>query len=611
MEQKITVFTEENHKNSGIIADSVVFWTFSVPDQKLLFVSSNIEKWTGYKSEDFYLNPKLWLNLIQNYETTTPSRKISGDQIVFESLYSINSKNYGEVKVQEILIPILNENEELIQIQAYLKMRKSQENLIEIKDEIFIPYFEAEYSNSQLKILKASRQFFDLTELRLQNSNQSSEAFQKFLKLLLDKVFDLKINNYSRFEYELNNDDGARIYLFDLNLIEKDNEKIKFTGAGIDITELKLNELRLQKLNNDKNKLLTIVSHDLKAPFNTILNFINLINDGVEIDEEQKKEYLKYIYDSAKQQIELIHDLLDWSKVEAGLLEFSPKCLKLQSILSNVISGFSGQIYQKGIQVILDFDKETKVFFDKNYLKIVLSNIISNAVKFSHRNGKIIISAKEEKNFTTIQIEDFGIGFSERYLRQLTGNRNFDIQIGTMGEKGTGFGLRFCYDIIQSNHGKLMIETESQKGTKVIIKLRKPAAKVVYFDDETKLLEIKNQITKFQPEIYFYLCKDLFDLLNFVRDNSPEFIILNFDLIKSFQKSFIEKILIEINKTSKLIVLSSELNENEELNFEFRIDAVIDRSRSRSFILQFLKLLSQQIQNGKEIKDIKIKHLSL
>lgn len=611
MEQKITVFTEENHKNSGIIADSVVFWTFSVPDQKLLFVSSNIEKWTGYKSEDFYLNPKLWLNLIQNYETTTPSRKISGDQIVFESLYSINSKNYGEVKVQEILIPILNENEELIQIQAYLKMRKSQENLIEIKDEIFIPYFEAEYSNSQLKILKASRQFFDLTELRLQNSNQSSEAFQKFLKLLLDKVFDLKINNYSRFEYELNNDDGARIYLFDLNLIEKDNEKIKFTGAGIDITELKLNELRLQKLNNDKNKLLTIVSHDLKAPFNTILNFINLINDGVEIDEEQKKEYLKYIYDSAKQQIELIHDLLDWSKVEAGLLEFSPKCLKLQSILSKVISGFSGQIYQKGIQVILDFDKETKVFFDKNYLKIVLSNIISNAVKFSHRNGKIIISAKEEKNFTTIQIEDFGIGFSERYLRQLTGNRNFDIQIGTMGEKGTGFGLRFCYDIIQSNHGKLMIETESQKGTKVIIKLRKPAAKVVYFDDETKLLEIKNQITKFQPEIYFYLCKDLFDLLNFVRDNSPEFIILNFDLIKSFQKSFIEKILIEINKTSKLIVLSSELNENEELNFEFRIDAVVDRSRSRSFILQFLKLLSQQIQNGKEIKDIKIKHLSL
>lgn len=611
MEQKITVFTEENHKNSGIIADSVVFWTFSVPDQKLLFVSSNIEKWTGYKSEDFYLNPKLWLNLIQNYETITTSRKISGDQIVFESLYSINSKNYGEVKVQEILIPILNENEELIQIQAYLKMRKSQENLIEIKDEIFIPYFEAEYSNSQLKILKASRQFFDLMELRVQNSNQSSEAFQKFLKLLLDKVFDLKINNYSRFEYELNNDDGARIYLFDLNLIEKDNEKIKFTGAGIDITELKLNELRLQKLNNDKNKLLTIVSHDLKAPFNTILNFINLINDGVEIDEEQKKEYLKYIYDSAKQQIELIHDLLDWSKVEAGLLEFSPKCLKLQSILSKVISGFSGQIYQKGIQVILDFDKETKVFFDKNYLKIVLSNIISNAVKFSHRNGKIIISAKEEKNFTTIQIEDFGIGFSERYLRQLTGNRNFDIQIGTMGEKGTGFGLRFCYDIIQSNHGKLMIETESQKGTKVIIKLRKPAAKVVYFDDETKLLEIKNQITKFQPEIYFYLCKDLFDLLNFVRDNSPEFIILNFDLIKSFQKSFIEKILIEINKTSKLIVLSSELNENEELNFEFRIDAVIDRSRSRSFILRFLKLLSHQIQNGKEIKDIKIKHLSL
>jgi signal transduction histidine kinase len=476
-------------------------------------------------------------------------------------------------------------------------------------NEITIPFFEAEFSNSELKILKASQKFYD--ELIAKDQLNPAETFQKFLKLLAEKVIEFNFNKKLKFEFELETDENEKIYLFELSLKEKNEEQILFTGAGIEITELKINERRLQKLNNDKNKLLTIVSHDLKAPFNTILNFINLINDGIEIDEEQTKEYLKYIYDSAKQQIELIHDLLDWSKVESGLLEFTPNYLNLSSVMNKIISGFSGQIYQKGLKIDFNVDKSLKVFFDKNYLKIVLSNILSNAIKFSHKNGKIIISAKEDGDYSTIQIQDFGIGFSERYLKQLTNRNSFDIQIGTMGEKGTGFGLRFCYDIIQSNHGKLKIETESQKGTKVIIKLRKPVVRIVYFDEDQKLLELKNKVTKFQPEVYVYLCNDIFDFFSFIRENSPEFVIVNYDLIKLFQKSFVEKIFSELNASTRLFFLSSQgKDENGIINY-FSNYEFVEKDKSKLFILSFLRFLSQQIRNGKSINNIRNEHFSI
>jgi len=610
MENKFTASAVKNLEIFDFLWDSIIFWTLSVPDQRLLFISPNVERLIGYKQSDFYLNPELWFNLIQDNDTTKALRKIVDDKIIFESSYSIKNKNDEKLKVQEVLVPVLNENEELIKIQFYSKIMKLETNSPEIIDEISFPFFEAEFSNSDLKILKASSQFLEIFKVLPNKSETSKKIFEQFSKILLERIIDFNFNSRLKFEFAFIIEEFEKVFLFELNLIEKNYERIKFSGVGLDITEIKLNEQRLQKLNNDKNKLLTIVSHDLKSPFNSILNFISLINDGIEIDEEQKREYLRFIYDTAKQQIELIYDLLDWSKIEAGLLEFTPHFINLNSVLNKIISGFGGQIYQKGLQIIFDFDKEAKVFFDKNYLKIVLTNIISNAIKFSHKNGKIIISAKDENDFTVIQIQDFGIGFSNRYLKQIMDQNRLEIQIGSMGEKGTGFGLKFCYDIIQSYHGKLMIETKSQKGTKVTIKLRKPIAKVVYFDEDKKLLDLKNLISKFQPEIYVYLCKDIFDLFNFIRDNSPEFVIINYDLIKSFQNAFVEKVFSDLDETSNFIGLTSESSDPDALSQLLDFDRVVDISKSKTFIITFLRFLIQQIRSGRKLKDFNIKHFS-
>lgn len=581
-----------------------VYWTLLVPDQKYLFVSPSFEDLTGYKLEEIYLNPKLWLSMIQNYETSKVNRIIKDNEIYFESTYTIKNF-YGEnIKVEEIIFPILDKNEQLIQLQGCTIMKNRNNSNPQIIYDIPVPFFTAEKINSQWIIKTISEKFKNLIGEEASKFEITNLDLKKFIPTINERIEELKSTGNLRLEYEFEENDNEKVFLIDLYYSVNQDGIEKIQGVFTDITDIKLNEKRLQKINSDKNKLLSIVSHDLKAPFNTILNFINLLNDGVEFDEVQQKEYLKYIYDTAKQQLELIHDLLDWAKIEAGLLEFSPDFIQLNNLIKKVLSGFSGQIYQKSIEVVQDFDKNLKVFFDKNYLKIVLSNIISNAIKFSHRNGKIIISAKEEGEFTTILIQDFGIGFSERYYRLISQSQNFNVQVGTMGEKGTGFGLKFCYDLINSNNGKLLIESKKQKGTKLIIKLRNPKVVGIYFGDEEKIKELKNYSNKIQPDGFFYLCNDMFDFLRFGEQNNVDIVFVNLDLIKNFQQSFLKKVFSEFSESSKIIGFSDYPQELNYLKSIIRIDEIVGSDKINEIIKKvFKELLQNKNLNSFSISD--------
>lgn len=601
MERKITENSTENLEKMNNFQDSLVIWAFSVPEQKFIYISQNFEYLTGLKPDNLYLNPKLWLEMIQDYESPRFSRKVEGDEIYFETIYSFKNF-YGEyIKVEEKILPIFDERNQLIQLKGFSKMIK--EEIIEPKlvEETKIPYLIFEKRNSKWKVTEISKEFKIVFD---NDSNRQRINYQKLnevIKKIENKFDELFSNKSSKIEIEIN-DDLEKYYQIELSYLndEKGNEKI-FAWAS-DITDIKINEKRLQKLNSDKNKLLSIVSHDLKGPFNTILNFINLLNDGIEIDEEQKKEYLRYIFDTAKQQLDLIHDLLDWSKIESGLLEFSPNYIQLNSVVGKIISGFSGQIYQKGLKIKNDFDKNLKVFFDRNYLKIVLSNIISNAIKFSHKNGKIIISAKDEGEFVSITIQDFGIGFSERYFKQITQSQNYELQIGTMGEKGTGLGLKFCYDIITSNYGKLMIESKSQKGTKVTIRLKNPDLIGVFFGEENEINSVKNSLSKYQPDAFIYLCKDIFDFLRFIEQTNVDVAFIDLDVIKSFQLSFLERLFSEFSEDCRIVGFSNNPEGLENIHTRINLYQIEKPSRAISVVGHSIKELlslkkSQKSQN--------------
>lgn len=594
MIENSTIQNNEKTEIQSNFKDLQIFWILSVPTEKLEFISPECKLITGYDESDFYLNPKLWLNLIQQRTYKKVSRTIQDNRIYFESTYTIQNKSGKKYFIQETIIPVIDDNDQLIQLNGISKVVNSfsmEEN--ESFERLPFPIFNAVKFDNQWIIVNSSRSFQELIQTNSKNiyitEDSKNEIIQKVFKALkeLEKNSDI-----TKFDISVQNKDEIKLFRFEIKVIERNTKSLTASGWGYETTEFIQNENRLRKLNNDKNKLLSIVSHDLKAPFSSIINFINLINEGIEIDEEQRKEYLKFIYDSAKQQLEMIHELLELSKIESGLMEYSPNYFDLLKITKKVLSSFAGHAFQKQINFEIEIPKNTQIFFDKNYLRIVLNNIISNAIKFSHRGGKIIIKAEDESNFTTLIVQDFGIGFSERYIQQLN-SKNIISQIGTMGEKGTGLGLKFCYDLITSNNGQIKIDSKVQHGTTITLKFRKPKINAVYFSDEISINHLRNISQNFLPDTFLYLCLDVFDLVNFIENVKPDYIYLNLDIMKSFQKSFLERIFSDLKENTKIIGFTSQ-GDSGCLSDIININKIYHHTSAKEKITEILKQESQR-----------------
>lgn len=547
----------QTSKNSNF-TDNSIFWMFSVNKEKFEFISPNCKNITGYEANEFYLNPRLWLNMIHEskLDFSFSNKILTNDHLILETIYTIKDKT-GNIKiVKDKIIPIIEQSGELTHVTGVTtELMELPTKIIEKLDFPFciITYKRKDYLIDYYnEIFEKKFNGFNNNGNKIDN-NIKNRLEKNFAEALLNSLEHLKISNEekTKFVYQTKVDEDVTYYQFEILKSVTNENEIIFICYGFDVTELKINEIRLQKLNQDKNRLLSIVSHDLKGPFNSILNLIEMINSDLDINEEQKREFLQFIYDSAKQQLELIHDMLDWSKIDSGLLEFNPTYVNLYQVIEKILLSYKGQIYQKEIKVELQFDKNLLVFFDKNYLKVVLSNLISNAIKFSHKQGKIIISAEESKEFSKIKIQDFGIGMSNRYINLILNSSQNISKLGTLGEKGTGLGLKFCYDIITSHFGKFTIDSSSKKGTTIELLLKKPAHEIIYFDN--KLNELHSLACKLLPNKMIYFTEDILRLNSLLSDSKIDLIILNIQILKDLHQALLETIFSNINRNTKIV----------------------------------------------------------
>lgn len=547
----------QTSKNSNF-TDNSIFWMFSVNKEKFEFISPNCKNITGYEANEFYLNPRLWLNMIHEskLDFSFSNKILTNDHLILETIYTIKDKT-GNIKiVKDKIIPIIEQSGELTHVTGVTtELMELPTKIIEKLDFPFciITYKRKDYLIDYYnEIFEKKFNGFNNNGNKIDN-NIKNRLEKNFADALLNSLEHLKISNEekTKFVYQTKVDEDVTYYQFEILKSVTNENEIIFICYGFDVTELKINEIRLQKLNQDKNRLLSIVSHDLKGPFNSILNLIEMINSDLDINEEQKREFLQFIYDSAKQQLELIHDMLDWSKIDSGLLEFYPTYVNLYQVIEKILLSYKGQIYQKEIKVELQFDKNLLVFFDKNYLKVVLSNLISNAIKFSHKQGKIIISAEESKEFSKIKIQDFGIGMSDRYINLILNSSQNISKLGTLGEKGTGLGLKFCYDIITSHFGKFTIDSSSKKGTTIELLLKKPAHEIIYFDN--KLNELHSLACKLLPNKMIYFTEDILRLNSLLSDSKIDLIILNIQILKDLHQALLETIFSNINRNTKIV----------------------------------------------------------
>jgi signal transduction histidine kinase len=223
---------------------------------------------------------------------------------------------------------------------------------------------------------------------------------------------------------------------------------------------------KLEILNADKDRVFSIVAHDLKAPVFTLVGFSEILNDEFDsLELEEIKDFSARIYNQAGRLNDLITNLLEWGRIQLGRIEYEMKTFNPYLTAVKSIHLLMQNFTTKGIEVENLLDRNLIVRGDENMVRSVIMNLLTNAIKFSPRNSKIIISSKTDKDFAIITVQDYGVGISKSDLNKLF---RIDVphkSIGNGKEKGTGLGLIISKEFIEKNQGKIWVESESGKGT--------------------------------------------------------------------------------------------------------------------------------------------------
>lgn len=234
-----------------------------------------------------------------------------------------------------------------------------------------------------------------------------------------------------------------------------------------------LNE-RLKELNATKDKFFSIVAHDLKNPFNSLLGYSELLaSDYENMEETERKQALQDLHNSSKRLLALVDNLLQWSSANIGSLTYNPQTISLKEQLDELIDLYSDSIKQKNLGIELNVDSELTAFIDIDYFKLVMRNLISNAIKFSNSEDKINISASIDDDFILIKVQDFGVGMDTQQFEGLFELGSKKSTKGTQNETGTGLGLILVKDLVTRWGGKIFVESELNRGSTFTITIPK------------------------------------------------------------------------------------------------------------------------------------------
>jgi len=285
-----------------------------------------------------------------------------------------------------------------------------------------------------------------------------------------------------RYQSEAINNDGKTIWTQStLTPILDDQKNItRFVAVDSDITALKkaqeiINQQKkeienqrdeLERLNNTKDKFFSIIAHDLRNPFNSILGFSELlIKDFANIEDQRKKEFIGLIFESSQNAHNLLENLLQWSRTQSDSIKFNPSELSLSHIIGENLHLFHVSLEKKNITFTSEIDANTTIYADKNMTGTVIRNLLNNAIKYTPDGGKISIKCQDKGGFMAIDVADTGIGINSEDLPKLFHLEEFHTTLGTEGETGTGLGLIVCQDFIQRHGGKISVISEPGKGT--------------------------------------------------------------------------------------------------------------------------------------------------
>ncbi len=252
------------------------------------------------------------------------------------------------------------------------------------------------------------------------------------------------------------------------NELQEQTDLLKEKNNFLEMQQQQILEqsLGLKQLNEDKDLFLSILAHDLKSPFSGILGLTQLLAKNIrKYDIDKTEDLLLNLNKAANNSYKLLDDLLMWAHSQMGKLPFEPKLFMLAEICLETEEILKHNAVEKNITINICKEEDIIVFADREMLKTVLRNLISNAIKFTGVNGIISVHAVKNEREVIISVSDNGVGIEQELLKNLFNVSQRNTTMGTANEKGTGFGLLICKDFVAKHGGKIWVESEVGKGS--------------------------------------------------------------------------------------------------------------------------------------------------
>ena len=248
--------------------------------------------------------------------------------------------------------------------------------------------------------------------------------------------------------------------------------KLKHTLDGLE-EEVKQRTLELDNLNRTKDKIFSIISHDLRSPFMSILGFSEILEDELEdMDKAEIKSTVEKILNSSRNTVSLVDGLLEWSRLQIGGLVPEHKDVNVGKVIREVQELFQPQLTKKAITLSSDIEEDCHVFTDENIVKSVIRNLLSNAIKFTNPTGTVSLSVKKSGDEIILVVEDSGIGMTREMVQNLFSLTGIKSRKGTANEKGTGLGMNITHDLLKKTGGDIKVESSPGVGTKFTVTFR-------------------------------------------------------------------------------------------------------------------------------------------
>ena len=532
-ESKLTGKKENNipMENSANLKTSV-FYNFDYSTNKFSFLSNSVEGLTGYSLKE--LNKVNFSDLIvEGQEVITKVLNKVNDGNLKEDIvkYSIKTKSGEEKLVEDSFLFLTNPKDKKKKRLGIIRDISKQINDEKINKIISEILEEADseknledlfsFIHSQIKKLMKADNFYiayykkDSNMLTFpyfvdeEDTDSSAQVFGKGLteyvirtgkSALVDKQLDneltakgevdlvgpqaeiwlgvpLKINNKAIGVMVLQDYQDAATYG------EKEKDILDVISYPISraierkiVGEEKEEFIKeLKGMNELKDQLFSMISHDLRSPFNSLLGFSEvLISDLESLTQRDVKEYLKVINDSAKTLFSMTNNLLEYSRYQLGKFVFTPCFINVNDIVKSTVEHFDDRIKRKDILIKKDIPDGLAIYADENMMNVILNNVISNAVKYSRVSGTIHIAvskiSEEDDESILISVKDEGIGITKENKKRIT-KREMFTTLGTSKEMGTGLGILLVQDFISECNGLLKILSEENKGTEVLLML--------------------------------------------------------------------------------------------------------------------------------------------